>query len=203
FEPVFLNGRRLVDGGLSSNLPVFLFAEEYRQTRIPALAFDLIAPAGAGGVPYDLGQYGSGLLATGLGGSDDLLRQVLRGVYYIPVQTPPGIGTLDFGLSRDDRKRLFDAGHKATTEYLANFEPLKRVKMAGDQLRRQLWVEFGPPQFFTPVLHALAKDIEERTRAESVRAHVMLPTGRPEATRIVTYHYGMEGDTDIDLELPE
>ena len=41
FEPVFLNGRRLVDGGLSSNLPVFLFAEEYRQTRIPALAFDL------------------------------------------------------------------------------------------------------------------------------------------------------------------
>jgi NTE family protein len=203
FEPVFLNGRRLVDGGLSSNLPVFLFAEEYRQTRTPALAFDLSAAGGAGGVPYDLGQYGSDLLATALEASDDLLRRVLRGVYYIPVQTPPGIGTLDFGLSRDDRKRLFEAGHKATTEYLVNLEPLKRVKMAGDQLQKQLWVEFGPPQFFTPVLHALAKEIEVRTQAKSVRAHVMLPTGRPEATRIVTYHYGMEKHTDIDLELPE
>jgi NTE family protein len=203
FEPVFLNGRRLVDGGLSSNLPVFLFAEEYRQTRTPALAFDLSAPPGPGGESYNLGQYGNDLLATSLEASDDLLRRVLRGVYYIPVETPPGIGTLDFGLSRDDRKRLFDAGHKATTDQLANLEPLKRVRMAGDQLVKKLWVECGPPQLFTPVLHALAKEIEGRTKAKEVRAHVMLPTGRPEPTRIVTYHYGMEGDTDIDLELPE
>jgi NTE family protein len=203
FEPVFLNGRRLVDGGLSSNLPVFLFTEEYRQTRIPALAFDLSALSGPGGESYDLGQYGSDLLSTALEASDELLRQVLRGVYYIPVQTPPGIGTLDFDLSRDHRKRLFDAGHKATTESLTQLEPLKRAKMAGDQLQKQLWVEFGPPQFFTPVLHALAKEIEGKTLAKNVRAHIMLPSGRPEATRIVTYHYGMEGDTDVDLELPE
>lgn len=203
FEPVFLNGRRLVDGGLSSNLPVFLFAEEYRQTRTPALAFDLTAPQGPGGAAYDLGQYGSDLLSTALEASDELLRKVLRGVHYIPVQTPPGIRTLDFGVSRDDRKRLFDAGHQATTEALANLEPLKRVKMAGDQLQKQLWVEFGPPQFFTPVLHALAKEVEGKTKAKNVRANLMLPTGRPEATRIVTYHYGMEGDTDVDLELPE
>jgi hypothetical protein len=132
-----------------------------------------------------------------------LLRTVLRGVHYIPVETPPGIGTLDFGLARDDRKRLFDAGHKATTEFLANFEALKRVRMAGDQLQKQLQVENGPPQVFTPVLRALARDIEGSTRARGVRASIMLPTGRPEDTRIVTYHYGMDGDADVDLELPE
>lgn len=203
FEPVFLNGRYLVDGGLSSNLPVFLFAEEYRRSRIPALAFDLSAPAGSGQHPYDLNRYGADLLATALEASDELLRKVLRGVHYIPVETPQGIDTLDFGLSRDDRKRLFDAGHKATTECLANLEQLKRVKMAGDQLQRQLWVEFGTPQLYTPVLHALSREIESRTNAKDVRAHVMLPTGRPEATRIVTYQFGMEGDSDIDLELPE
>lgn len=203
FEPVFLNERRLVDGGLSSNLPVFLFSEEYRQTRTPALAFDLCAPLGAVRDVYDIGQYSSDLLSTALEASDDLLRRVLRGVHYIRVETPPGIGTLDFGLSRDDRKRLFDSGFKAATEYLANLEQLKRVRMAGDQLQKQMWVEFGPPQFFTPVLHALAKDIEARTRARDVRAQIMLPTGRPKATRIVTYHYGMENDADVDLELPE
>jgi hypothetical protein len=130
-----------------------------------------------------------------------LLRRVLRGVHYVSVKTPPGIATLDFGLSRDDRKRLFDAGHQAASEFLSNLEPLKRVKMAGDQLQKQLWVEFGPPQLFTPVLHALAKEIQGKTKAKGVRAQIMLPTGRQ--TRIVTYYYAMEGDTDIDLELPE
>lgn len=203
FEPVFLNGRRLVDGGLSSNLPVFLFAEEFRQARIPALAFDLCAPPSAAGESYHHSQYFNDLFATALEASDDLLRQVLRGVYYVPVQTPPDIKTLDLGLSRDDRKRLFDAGYKAVAEYLAKLEPLKRTRMAGDQLQRQLQAEFGPPQIFTTILHALAKEVEEKTKAKGVRAHIMLPTGREEATRIVAYHYGMDRDGDIDLELPE
>jgi NTE family protein len=203
FEPVFLNGRRLVDGGLSSNLPVFLFAEDYRQTRIPALAFDLSAPPGLAGETYSVGQYGNDLLSTALEASDELLRRVLRGVHYIPVVTPPGIRTLDFGLSRDDRKRLFDAGYNATTASLANLEPLKRVKMAGEELQKQLQAEFGPPQLFTAVLHALAKDIEANTKAKGVRAHIMLPTGREPPTRIVTYNYGMDRSADVDLELPE
>jgi NTE family protein len=203
FQPVFLNGSRLVDGGLSSNLPVFLFAQEYQRDRTPALAFDLTAPRGPGGESYSIGQYGNDLLSTALEASDKLMRRVLRGVYYIPVKTPTGIRTLDFDLSRDDRKRLFDAGYKATMDSLENLEPLKRVKMAGDQLQKQLQAEFGPPQFFTPVLHALAKDIEANTKAKGVRAHIMLPTGREPPTRIVTYNYGMERSTDIDLELPE
>lgn len=203
FEPVFLNGRRLVDGGLSSNLPVFLFAEEYRHTRIPAIAFDLVASPRQGEAEYGLSQYGSDLLATALEASDDLLRRVLRGVHYVPVVTPPGINTLDFGLPRDDRRRLFDAGLKAATAVLSNLEPIKRTKMAGDQLQRQLWTEYGPPQFYFPVLKALAKEIEEKTQAQMVRVNIMLPTGRPEASRIVTYSFGMDGTPDADLELPE
>ncbi len=203
FEPVCLNGRRLVDGGLSSNLPVFLFEQEYRQFRIPALAFDLQAPTGDGGRDYDLCRYGHDLLATALESSNDLLRRVLRGVHHIAVPTPPGIDTLDFALSRDDRRRLFDAGHTAATEALARLGPLRRARMAGEHLQRQLWTEFGPPQFYAPVLHALAREMEGRTRAQQVRAHIMLPTGRAEATRIVTYSFGMDGDPDVDLELPE
>src|SRR5438132_14233697 len=55
FQPLLKNGRRLVDGGLSSNLPAFLFEEEFRQTRIPALAFDLIAPPSGTPVIYHMG----------------------------------------------------------------------------------------------------------------------------------------------------
>jgi NTE family protein len=203
FQPLLKNGRRLVDGGLSSNLPAFLFEEEFRQTRIPALAFDLIAPPGGTPAIYHVGHYVSDLLATALEASDQLLRRVLHGVHHVPIETPQGIETLDFELSPGDRKRLFDAGYKSTGEFLAGFAPLQRAKMAGDQLQRRLRVEYGPEQYFTPVLYALAKDIERRTSAKNVRAAIMLPTGRAESTRIVVYHYNMDGDSDADLELPE
>ncbi|MBM3819177.1 MAG: patatin-like phospholipase family protein [Acidimicrobiia bacterium] len=42
FEPVKFNDRYLVDGGLSSNLPVFVFERERAHTRLPVIAFDLI-----------------------------------------------------------------------------------------------------------------------------------------------------------------
>lgn len=203
FRPVVKNGRCLVDGGLASNLPAFLFDEEYRETRVPALAFDLTAPPGSDLEGYDFGRFSSDLLATALEASDELLRRVLRGVHHVPVETPPGIETLNFAISRDDRRRLYDAGYKAATEFLNRFELLQRVKAAGDEMKRQLQVEFGSPQLYQPVLYGLAKQVEAETQARKVRAHVMLPTGRPKLTRIVVYGYGMDHDADADLELAE
>jgi NTE family protein len=203
FRPALKNGRCLVDGGLASNLPAFLFDQEYQETRIPALAFDLMSAPGDAPDLYDLGRFGADLLATALEASDELLRRVLRGVHHVPIETPPGIGTLDFGISRDDRKRLFDAGYQAATAFLNSFPPLQRTKAAGAELRRQLQSEHGPPQLFAPVLYGLAKQIEKETKAKNVRSHVMLPTGRPLASRIVVYGYGMDDDADVDLELPE
>jgi NTE family protein len=203
FQPVLKNDRRLVDGGLSSNLPAFLFESEYKETRIPAFAFDLIAPSSTTSGTYHLGHFGNDLLSTALEASDELMRRVLRGVHYVPVHTPLGIDTLDFNLPKDKRKLLFDTGYRAAEEFLANFVPLQRVKMAGDQLQKQLMAEYGSPQYYTPVLYALAKEIERTTKAVNVRSHIMLPTGRPEASRIVVYHYGMDDDNDADLELLE
>lgn len=203
FTPVYLNGHYLADGGLSSNLPVFLFAEEYRQSRVPTLAFDLIAPPAAGGTDYNLVRLGRDLYATALEASDDQFRQIVDGVFRIPVKTPADIGTLDFALTADQRRRLFDAGHQAVTDFLASWEPLKRARVAGSRLVPLLQADYGQPQFFAPVLQALTRDIAALSPANSLRAYVMLPTGRPEASLIVTYHHGMEGDTDSDLELPE
>ena len=52
FRPVgLLDGRHLADGGLASNLPTFLFAEEHEISQYPILAFDLISPTDAPRVP--------------------------------------------------------------------------------------------------------------------------------------------------------
>jgi NTE family protein len=203
FRPVILNDRCLVDGGLASNLPAFLFDPEYRETRIPAFAFDLTSAPAALPDNYDLFRYGADLLDTAVEASDALLRRVLPGVFRVPIETPPGIDTLDFGIAPANRKRLFDAGYQATTTFLNDFAPLQRIKVAGHEMKRRLQTDYGSPQLFAPVLYGLAKQIERDTRAKNVRAHVMLPTGRPEPTRIVVYGYGMEGDADADLELAE
>jgi NTE family protein len=202
FRPVLKNDRSLVDGGLASNLPAFLFEKEFRTTRVPAFAFDLVLAPTAAPTNYDIGRYCGDLLATALEASDELLRVVLQGVHHVPVRTPPGIATLNFRLSRDDRQRLFDAGYQETTTFLNGFAPIQRVKQAGYRLKELLRTEYGPPQRFAPVLYGLAKQIEKETGVRNVRAHVMLPTGRPTSTRIVVYGYGMDDDADIDLELP-
>src|SRR5262245_8660525 len=143
FQPVEKHGRRLLDGGLCSNLPAFLFDEEYQQTGIPALAFDLVASPGQAPLGYGLPHLGNDMMSTALEASDELLRGVLRGVHHVPVVTPSGIDTLTFALSKADRKRLFDAGYSAAGNFLSNFAPLLRVRMAGNQLKQQLQAERG------------------------------------------------------------
>ena len=56
-----------------------------------------------------------------------------------------------------------------------------------------------PPALFEPLLAAVARDVEARSKAKSVRSHIMMPTGR--GTRIVVYQSGMDADADSDLEL--
>src|SRR5207244_3411536 len=57
-------------------------------------------------------------------------------------------------------------------------------------IQQQLWVTYGDRKLFEPALGALAMMIEKATTAKNVRAHIMLPTGRPDNSRIDTYFYG-------------
>jgi hypothetical protein len=203
FQPVEKNGRWLVDGGLASNLPSFLFAEESRSTGFPAFAFDLtVTPPPATG-PYGFARFLPDMLAAALEASDELQRRVLRGVHYVPVPVPPDIDTLDFAITAKDRVRLYDIGYREAASFLAGFQPLRRVREAGGRMKQLLQAEYGPPALFQPVLYGLAKQIEKETGARDVRATVMLPTGRPTPSRIVVYGYNMDDDSDSDLEIDE
>jgi len=119
FRPLEGSGFRLVDGGLSSNLPSFLFIEEYRNQRIPTFAFDLITSPKDFSPPYALKRYLSDLLNTALEAGDELLRHVSDGVVHVPIEVPKGINTLDFGISRSQRQALYNAGYQQAASFLA------------------------------------------------------------------------------------
>lgn len=197
FRPVPLSPQRFqVDGGLSSNLPVFLFEPERRQDGLPVIAFDLVPTPRTSTAEYDLQQFCGDMLSTALESGDYLLRQVLRGVHYCQVIVPPGIDTLDFSISPAQRETLYTKGHSDANTFIS--KTIVQWTQARNTVE-SLQAQYAPPELIVPLLHAFAKEFENNTPARNVRSSIMLLTDR--GTRIVAYQYGMDGDSDSDLEL--
>ncbi len=203
FSAIDIEERRLVDGGLASNLPSFLFAAENQATRYPSLLFE-ITRASNGPANGILG-FVQDLYETALEASDAIMAdQIGAGGLRIPVVIPDHYTTFGIQLSADDISDLWRIGYVATNEALSKWERLNHARKAGSDIQRQLWTIYGDRKLFEPPLWALAKWCEARTNAKDVRAHVMLPTGRPNRSRIVTYYFhDREGDHDCELELDE
>ena len=136
FQPrTFKNSHQLVDGGLASNLPAFLFAEEFRQNRIPTIAFDLIREEEeeikeAEGKEKAPLSYAKDLLDTGLTASDRLLRKHVPGIYTVDIAVPADVTTLKFDLTTADISSLYKAGHYAT------IEALKKIRDFSDHIEK-------------------------------------------------------------------
>jgi NTE family protein len=215
FQPSPEHNRWLVDGGLASNLPAFLFQKEQQRTGYPVFAFDLTyadetPPGKVKERPrLDLKGFGRSILSTALDAGDELMRSVLKGVIHVEVPIPDEFDFLDFRMDKVKRQRLFDIGYRKTNTFLGRLELLKIARQAGDELQRSLQARHGPPILFEIVLASLARDIEEMSNATDVRASIMLPTGRDPGTRIVVYSSGMlrefggvqTWDSDRALEL--
>lgn len=199
FTPVIMGKRKLVDGGLSSSLPVFLYREEHLETGNPILAFDLVTspPPACSLDNYSTEQFIHDMLVTALESSDKVIRDYSKGVFRIPINLDDcRVDTLDFAISREKRDALINKGFAATIESLTN-----RI-LSGDQDNELdvLHDRFGPPELFEPVMKAVCKHIEGATSAVGTRSQVMLPRGDG-TKRLVVYSYGMDGHTDQHSEL--
>lgn len=194
----------LVDGGVASNLPCFVFAREHELTRHPIFAFGLVAAPAAASLEYDAMNYAEQLLDTALAASDQLFVEIVPGVHYIQVPVPAGIGTFNIDVTPGDIDAMFNAGYVAANQFFNAYEPLRRAAAAGHKLQLQLQNVYGDPKLFQPALWGLQQMVQQRTHALDVRVHIMLPTGRADRSRIVVYHFGFRtADNDRDLELEE
>ncbi len=192
----------LVDGGLASNLPSFLYYKEQELTQFPILSFDLVPsrPTPIDGMKALL----NAMLDTALEASDHLPLLTGSDVFPIPVSTPPEIGTLKFDLGAREINELYDRGFRKSTEALEKWPRLQWARKHGINLQKELRAFYGDQRIYQGPLWALATLIETTTAAKDIRAHIMLPTGKKENTRIVVYHHGFDrNDTDDELELNE
>ncbi len=197
FQPVLINDRYFVDGGLCSSLPVFLFESERADKPLPIIAFDLVQRRPQRPEPYRFGTFCSDMLASALESADFLLRSVVRNIHHVRVIVPDNIHTLEFTLDKHKTEALFNAGLAATHSYFSQVVPQwSQAKNEVELLQARLGVS---NELVTPVLEAIGLEFERQTKSRNVRVSVSLPTGY--GTRIVTYQFGMDRDPDIDLEL--
>ncbi|MGA3065520.1 MAG: patatin-like phospholipase family protein [Tepidisphaeraceae bacterium] len=199
FQPVQYGSRRLVDGGLCANLPVFLFETERCANRAAVIAIDLIGndtgPQPMAG--YDLFHLVQDMVSTAIDGSDTLMRNQIQGLHRVPVPLSPPVNTLDFSISADRRETMFQNGYVAFAKY-AN--KCLKIPLSAQSQIEQLQARFRlSPRTLDPVLRSVGAGIEQVSGAREIRSHIMLPTMR--GTRIVTYQFGMDLDSDSDLEL--
>ncbi|MFL5358325.1 patatin-like phospholipase family protein [Archangium sp.] len=158
FEPVrFINPKTnrehlLVDGGMLSNFPVWLFdCGEDQELRWPTFGMLLVEPdprtplsermpkvehepKGLKG----LGHLLSGLLHTALEAHDRLYLERAQFARTISIPTL-GVGTVEFELSNDRAKKLYQSGRDAAEDFLAHwdFEAYKEEFRKGRSERRR------------------------------------------------------------------
>jgi NTE family protein len=217
FEPVAFNRNYFADGGISSNLPVFLFEQERKKESHPILAFDLVHevdPNEPEEGEYRLFNFCSDLLGTSLESSDKLLQGLISGLHYVPVYVPRSIDTLKFKLSEEEQTTLYQRGYEAALQYLTTtvkywfeqpasqsqvVQAARVYRHASDlikDIQRNIRVL---PTIVHSLLELVAKDIETRTHAQKIRCAVMLPSENQ--MQIVVYHYAMDDDPDIDFQM--
>lgn len=128
YEPVKLVNRQtgatsyLVDGGLLSNFPVWLFDTEGARPEWPTFGFKLVEP-GEGKPRRVRGPISllTALFATMMEVHDARHVKEQHFVRTIPVPTL-GIGTTEFDISRERSEALYQSGREAAAKFLATWD---------------------------------------------------------------------------------
>lgn len=197
FRPGQFFSRMFADGGLSSNLPVFLFEKERRDLQASLIAFDLVTRPPKQNINKSLRIYMRDLISTAMDASETTIQGMVNGLIHVPIYLDRDIHATDFDIDIETQQWLFREGELATRRFFQDH--LAPFQQAHDIVQR-LQARYGPPRLFGTVLQAAALEFE-LIGADNVRCHVMLPSGR--RTRIVTYQAGMDQDPDLGMELPE
>ncbi len=196
FRPVIVYRDLLVDGGLSSNLPIFLFENERKQKNIPVFGFDLVSPERSNS---DIGflRFCQNIVMTALESHERILQSALTNIYLVKVETPSTIDTLNFNITSEQSDHLYRCGETETQKFFEAFPHFEQIE--GNEIRA-LQVLYASEDEVKSVLYGFVKEIEEMTKAKDLRANVMLPN--QSKNHIIVYQYGMDGHTDEKLQLP-
>lgn len=187
FRPVRHDERMFVDGGLVSNLPVWLFDDERddEMSHLPTFGFRLVNDtlvAKQAGAPTRFLPFVGRVVQTLSSGARNLEER--RVDYYHGIDLQARIGTLSFSEVRSAAPELVNDGRRCVIEYFER--------------------EVGPqdPERMRRVLSLAVDELAYHYdwRAGSTRAHILLPDSDGRHAKTV-YSMNMEDDADDHLRV--
>ena len=183
FCPTIQVSEMLVDGGLMSNFPAWVFDKERNGFRIsiPTIGFRLVEDKRSNEIA-DISAFGKAVLATGLGGYKGLQTRAIENLIEISIPTK-GISFIKLDLSSQERDLLLASGKSAAHESLSKPPRPK------------------PPQRVVRLpLKAACNAIKAVVGADKhLRANVFLPSGRGKIK--IFYQFNMDEDQDREFEI--
>ncbi|MDP2488055.1 patatin-like phospholipase family protein [Vibrio splendidus] len=175
FNPQISDKKVLIDGGLSSNVPMFMFKDEQRNANIPIYAFDLHKEAILSEGKLGRFSYLSRLIDTALEASDNVMFDMLN-AKRVRVNVPQDIDTLDVNVSKLDVMRLYYAGLTDGLDFFSNDQTVKLLKASLDDITKEALANYGSAEMFNVVLNAIQE--ESTFEEERVRVWLYVPTSR-------------------------
>ena len=114
----------ILDGGVSSNFPIWLFDRRGREPRWPTFGFLLDEQKGRSRLPVrsvnDLIDLAKGVVLTGIGAMDKRLSD--HDNYRTARLRTRGVKTTEFGLSGERQEELLKSGAEDAIEFLERFD---------------------------------------------------------------------------------
>jgi NTE family protein len=143
FEPVIHKNKAtgekhvIVDGGMLSNFPVWLFDSHGRDPRWPTFGLMLVEPeprkpighriAGDGAESNTLVDFVKSLALTMMAAHDRLYIEQATYARTIPIPTL-GVGTTEFDITPDRIRAIYDSGHTAASDFLDRWDFKKYIE---------------------------------------------------------------------------
>lgn len=190
FRPTMVENKPMVDGGLMSNFPAWLFEIERAEypPYVHIYGFTLVEAEPQiieqENLLKSLMDYTATVARTGVFGGQTLVNAAIESLQVVPIKT--SFGVLDFELSDDQKVALYNEGLNSATRYFHDHAVADDVKV-------------------TIALKRFSQELSQIIPVTPirVRSNVILPIGRDEVTHLrVTYSHNMDNETDDRLRMP-
>lgn len=183
------SGSVLVDGGIISNAPSFLF-RDLNEQGIRTYLIDLVNPPPDDDPAKDMFSYLNEIV-TSFGASDELLREASPLYDYFPIifDTPEQT----FSLSTDT-ERLFNIGLNKITDLIRTSEDLNSFIGNDDELYNRLIDKYGAPEPYESLLFTYLLTLSDMFGIDNsdIRASIYVPS----TNKVYPIYFGWN-DPDI------
>ncbi|HBQ6947462.1 TPA: patatin-like phospholipase family protein, partial [Klebsiella pneumoniae] len=141
FEPTELNGYYLVDGGLSCNLPSYIFHKK-KHKRLPVYAFDLVSSVqdSKNLRGYNIFKHIKNMVYAALDASNNIISNVVEGIA-VPIKISAEINTLDLNIRSSQLDQLYESGYYEAKKFFNshNLTHLYNSSLSKNQVGRLIY----------------------------------------------------------------